>query len=431
MPDKSLTPDRGDGTRLDEVVLGLLRRWRLVLLVAVPVLLGVVGYASSLPTTWTASATVSLSPRAGSSVGADTVTLLVPGYVAFLTSPAVEQLVGGPYDVTATDLDRTVDVSVPPTTATITVTATESTPQLAADLANGLADRAVVHAVVDPILTADVVSRAAVPVTPSGPRRRLLEIFGLLAALLLGALVAGIVERGFPRVRSSADVRSEVGQDVLGLLPRSGALRSLGGEAIDEAVVGVAVRTLRLQLELASHRLPGAPLVLAVCSADRGEGRSAVTALLAHAYARLDARVLLVDGDVARCHLTAEYALDVPAGGLAGLDLVGLLEERAGLGQVVRSTGVPNLDLLPCSPVEGASDLLARRMGPLLHQLRQAGALAPVTGGSSGALLEVGKLNRSLGFEPAADCCTRGRREPPDAGCERATFLAEHTAGPM
>ena len=366
--------DRGvaadERARLDEVLVGLARRWRLVLLVALPAFLGILGYASTLPTTWTATATIGFAPRPSAAIGADTITLLVPNYVAYVRSPAVEDAVGQQYGADASTLDRTVNVAVPPTTATIVIRATESTSALAANLANGLARSVVSHSALDPILTTELAAEAVPPVQPSGPRRRLLQLFGLIGSLLLGALVAGVVERGFPRVRSAADVRAVADQEVLGLVPRSGALRHLGGEALDDAVVGVAVRTLRLQLELAAGREASHPLVLAVCSADRGEGRSSVIALLAHAFARVDMRVLVIDADVARCQLTEEYCLDLPAGGLEGRDLVGVLEERVALVDAIRVTGVPNLSLLPCSPVEGVSDLFARRMGPLLRALR-------------------------------------------------------------
>jgi len=359
---------REEELRLDDVVAALLRRWRLILLVAVPVLIGVLLYASSLPTTWRATSTVSFAPRPQAAVGADTVTLLVPAYVAFVRSPATEQAVGTQYSLDATALDRQVDVSVPPTTATMNIAVTGDRPQQVADVANALASAAVAHATQDAILTASVVSKAVPPQVPAGPRRRLLELSGLVGALLLGLLVAAAVERGFPRLRSAGDVQTTLDLELLGRLPRTDALRHLGGEALEDPLVGTAVRSLRDHL-LSSRRHQ--PLtVLAVCSAGRREGRSTVTALLAHAFTRLELQVLMIDADAARHALSEEYLLDLPQEVARGRDLEAVLAGRHPLEAAPFETGVPNLSILPSTASPELGDLVARRMGPLLAALR-------------------------------------------------------------
>lgn len=355
---------------LDDVLAAAVRRWRLIVGVSVPVLVGVFLYAASLPTTWTATATVGFEQRKGVTLGADSLALLVPSYVAYIRSPSVELPVGTKYGVSGTDLDKQVNVSVPPTTATIEVAVTGDTPTDVAAIANDLASSAVTRAQSDQNIKASLVSQAVAPVVPSGPRRRLLEVGGILGALLLGALVAATVERGFPRLRTEGDVRT-LGLGLLGRLPRSAALKELHSESLDDPTVGIAVRTLRNQVVLGAEG--SGTRVVAVCSAERREGRSTLCSLLAESLARLDQRVLLIDADSTTRATTFAWLTEVADAELAQRDLAAVLRGAVPLAAAVRRTDVANLSVLPMSPSpEGVADLIARSMPRVLAELRSA-----------------------------------------------------------
>lgn len=353
---------------LDELGVALLRRWRLVLLVAVPLLLGVLGYASTLPTTWTSTATVGFAPRPSVAVGSDTVSLLLPGYVAYVTSPGVVGALAAQYGLSVDALDDALDVAVPPTTATLEVQVSGAEPATVASLANGLARSAVSRATQDEVVQAELVAEAVAARATRSSGVRPLQLAGLLASLLTGLLVAAAVERGVPRVRTAGDVRRATGLDLLAALPYTPALLAPAGEAVDDPGVGVAVRALRNRLQGVSRLEPC--LVVAVCSASRREGRTSVVSVLALAFARLGSRVLIVDADTASGGLTGEYTFEPPAE-----DLIGMLLGRSTFEQAVLPTGLPGVHLLPSRPHARVGDLLATRLPAVLSAVRDGASV--------------------------------------------------------
>ena len=71
-----------------ELVDALRRRWLLALLVALPMLLGVVIYTQTLSDTYQAEAVVAFSPRPDVAVGGDTIRIVLPKYISSVTSAA-------------------------------------------------------------------------------------------------------------------------------------------------------------------------------------------------------------------------------------------------------------------------------------------------------------------------------------------------------
>ena len=349
---------------LPEAAVAVLRRWRTVLAVALPIALLVLGYAQSLPTTWSATATVAFSPRAEVAVGADTVALVVPSYVAFLTSAGRPRRRRPPArddrrrPRPARRRQRPADHRHPRRRRHRPRTATSSP-----GAANALARAAAGRAGADPIVGAAVVSAAVPPTVPGRTRRG-----GCCrSSALLAALLAGTGRRRCARPRSSpasaAALLDVPGGVLLGRLPTTDALLHPAAEALEEPEVGVVVRALRDRL--VGLAAPAPVLVLAVCSASRREGRTTVAALVAQSFARLGSSVLLVDADLSGHGLTDEYAWGLPAG-----DLVDLLEGEP-LAGLVEPTGLPGLSLLAAGRADEPDDLFARQLSVLGHALRE------------------------------------------------------------
>lgn len=347
---------------LAEATTALLRRWRTLLGVAAVLAGLVVGYALTLPTTWSATAVVAFTPRPDVAVGSDTVALVVPSYLALLDSPAVHADVAAQLGLAPDALDGDVALAVPPTTATLEVTVVREDPSQVAAVANAFARTAAGRATQDPVLTGEVVSEAVPPTAPEGPARTLLLACGLLAALLAGFAAALLHDRAVPRLR--AEGRGGLaGLPLLARMPRSAVLRHPAGEAVGEPDVGPAVRALRDRV-LSSAPASGV-LVLAVCSAGPREGRTTVAALLAHALTRTGSPVLLVDAHLARQGLTDEYLFALPPA-----DVVDVLEGRVPVPRAVVPTGVPGLSLLAAGSCGSPGDLLAARLPVLAAALR-------------------------------------------------------------
>ena len=234
------------------IVLESIRRgWLLVVLVAVPLAAGVVFYAESLPDEFRATAVVSYAPRLDSNVGADIVRLVVPKYQVYVTSDASVRQAARELDVRRSEIESGLVATVSPDTSNLSITVEGEHRRITARVANALADQAVAFSEDDPLLVGTGVSRAAVPSSPSGPPKRLLEIFGAIAALLIGIGVALVVDRLRPVVRTATDIGAATKLRILGVLPRTRALRA-PRQAIGSARAGPAIRSLRTQLRACS-----------------------------------------------------------------------------------------------------------------------------------------------------------------------------------
>jgi capsular exopolysaccharide synthesis family protein len=352
-----------DNTRVGpaEILDALRLRWRLAALVFVAVFAGVLAYAYTLPNEYSAKVIVSLTPKPSTGVAASDIAQLGQQYVAYVTAPATIARVAGEVGVDRTTLGDGVGADVATGSVNLTIKVQLRTPRTTAVAANALADQVVSFAADDKLINAQVVSPATVPTAPSKPRRKLLGGAGGLIALLLAVAVALLVERGRPRVRSSVEIATVTGHDVLGRVPLSRSVRRGIAAALDDPLVGGAIRSLRTVLDHQAR--VSAVRTLAVTSSVPGEGKSTVAASLAWSIAHLDARVLLIDADLR--HPSLARVLDLPP----KPGLVEVLRGDCTLAKAVtQAAGPDGLFVVPTSGVAETGDLLARNFSNLLTE---------------------------------------------------------------
>lgn len=354
--------ERSSGVR--DALDGLRRRWYLALLVAVPLFAGVVWYAERLPDLYDGEAVVAFSPRPDVTVSADTLRIVVPKYVAYLTSRATARSIAQEFGLGEAAAHSAIDAAVTPDTANLTISVRLEDPQVAAEAANALAREAVAFSTIDLQLQGRVVAPALPADAPASPPRRLLEAGGLLLALLAGATVAVIADRSRPRISSPLDLALLSGYGVLGRIPQAKTLRAGPADALLDPAAGTALRALRTSVD----QQAGSPLrSLAVTSAVGGEGKTTVASSLAAAYARLDRRVLLVDGDLHRPRLGEHFGLPDGTRGL-----IEVLTGEANLSKAARSGGVPGLSVLTTAAHPQAGDLLTKGFAAMLERAQQS-----------------------------------------------------------
>ncbi|HEX2039068.1 MAG TPA: CpsD/CapB family tyrosine-protein kinase [Acidimicrobiales bacterium] len=352
-----------DATTILPVLLrDLLRRWRVVTVIAAGVVIGVTLYAEGLPDEYDGTTIVAFSPRPGTGAGADIVRVDVPKYVEYVTARETVDAVASTLGERAGVLRRAVDASVAPDSGNLFITVRLGSPTRAANAANALATQTLTFAASDPLLGAVQVARALPESSPSGPPRRLYQAAGLLVGLLLGGAVALLLERGRPRIRTWQDVAIVTGYPVVGRIPPARVLRGAPADALADPAVGAAVRTLRTNLERVSRERP--VHVLVITSPLPGEGKTTVAGALAVALARLDARILLVDADLRRPGAARLFPGPVRPG------VAELLHGEADLDDAVRPGPVNNLSVLPTAADTDAGDLLARRFADVLRRAR-------------------------------------------------------------
>lgn len=346
---------------LGTLLQALRRRWLVFVLVAVPLALGAVRYVETLPDRYEGRAVVSFAPEGATS--ADVVSLLLPKYQEYVTSDDTLASVAGQLGEPIEAVDRDIAITIPSGTSNLEITAERDSPAPAADTANALAAAAVAFSGMDELVEGTVISRALPPREASGPPRRLIEVAAVLVALVLGGALAVLAEHLRPRARTVREISQEAGLPVVGSLPFSSSVDLTAPEALADPEIGAQVRILRTNLAQAGRARPFTAVV--VTSAARGGGKTTVASLFAAAAALPDERVLLVDGDLLRSSVAARIGVPASPG------LAELLRGDGSLEQSLYSDTIVGLSVLPTLPADDAGDLVARRFGELLADLRE------------------------------------------------------------
>jgi capsular exopolysaccharide synthesis family protein len=124
-------------------------------------------------------------------------------------------------------------------------------------------------------------------------------LLGLLLGLLVGIAVALMVESATPKIVSPEDVEAATELPVLATVARAGIRK--GRVPVVNAPFSLAAEGYRrAAAALLRHGLCDDIRVLAITSADPGEGKSTLAVNLGHALARQGRQVLLVSSDLRR-----------------------------------------------------------------------------------------------------------------------------------
>jgi succinoglycan biosynthesis transport protein ExoP len=269
-------------------------RWRWPVLFVAAIVGLVVGsfVAAQRPQEYEATAITAIVPARSDSIpGADYVSLAVPSFIAFATSPAKLQDIALAVGVDVGDLQSSVQVEVQGTSNTITVTARADSPSAATRAANSIAYEMTRFRDGSQVTRAVMVAAATTPDAPREGAAGLLRGAGLLGGIAVGIALVWMLERRRPHVARAADVVLATGSECLGALPRSASLRHGHPERSDDPTVEAASRVLVTEL---LARLPPGRRVVLVTAARRGAGTSTVAGVLASAAALVGRKVVLV-----------------------------------------------------------------------------------------------------------------------------------------
>jgi polysaccharide biosynthesis transport protein len=219
-----------------------------------------------------------------------------------------------------------------------------------------------------------VVDRPTRPLLPSSPSLPINVLIGLVAGLLLGSLVALILDYIDDTFKSPEDVERDIGMPVIGVVPMPKEGASVEQELFDQrSGMAEAIRSLRTGLQFATN--DGLPKTLLVTSSKPSEGKTTTSIALARSLAEVGLNVLLIDGDLrnASIHKRLRCSNEM---GLSNY-LVGSKQPE----QVVQSTSIEGLVLMASGPLPpNPAELLA---GP-----RFASLLALSTGSFDVTLID-------------------------------------------
>jgi capsular exopolysaccharide synthesis family protein len=241
-----------------------------------------------------------------------------------------------------------------------------------------------------------IVDAAVPPTKPVSPRPILNLGLALLLGLGCGVGVAFLQEHWDNTLKSSDDIERVLRVPALALIPSRDSLNDtstgvygrprqtltlpdgkrislekvsakawirIDGNGTQHSALSEAFRGLRTSVLLSAAGRP--PRSLTFVSAEPGEGKTTVASNLAISLAQLGKRVLLIDGDMRRPCVHKLFNIENHSQGLVTY-LTGEQEWR----QLVRPTGMANLDCLVCGPVPpNPSELLSSdRMQTLIRE---------------------------------------------------------------
>lgn len=209
-----------------------------------------------------------------------------------------------------------------------------------------------------PIVLLGPAMGSTLPPPPLPPGALLLTLALIFVAALLAAAVG--IERMRDVLRGRRDVEDRLGVPLLGVIPEARARSSASDPYESGATPGFE--------PLAASLVDGADAlsrrVIAVASAEAGEGRTTVAIALAAALARRGRRVVIIDGDLRAPALGQVLGLP-PGQGLLPC-LIGAGEDVPVVGELF-GTAIPNLDALTGEAL--AADDLAILSPPRLREL--------------------------------------------------------------
>jgi succinoglycan biosynthesis transport protein ExoP len=392
------------------VLRALSRRWRLILLVTVVSAGLALGVSLLMPDRYEASADLlfrqadpapNIDPneplpdtsQAPERVAATNLALASLDRVATLVETKLKT------DLTAKELRDRVQLDPQGQADIVTITATGDTSQQAARIANAFASQVVaarrdaarqkIQRVIDAINAklagtssddaiagelrrraeqlaverqletgeVEIAEQAVPPRDKSSPKPLRNTAIGLLLGLILGSLLAIVLQRFDRRVESEAEVGELFEAPVIARVPverPSGWERELFAESF---------QFLRANLQLRDPE--GKHRTIAVTSALPGNGKSTVAARLAEALALSGSEVVIVDCDLRRPTLHDYYGVTAHDGLTSAL--VGLHDPV----EMLRPTYIPTVRLLPAGPLmplpasvlagtKGMGDVLSR-----------------------------------------------------------------------
>lgn len=213
---------------------------------------------------------------------------------------------------------------------------------------------------------ARIISKAVTPGAPAFPRKGLILAGMTAIGLLIGTLLALLLERLENTFRSREDLESIIGLPAIGMIPFI-EKKPVANYMIDRPTSAFAEALRGLWIGLSQNDSGVAPQVLAITSSFPSEGKSLTALSLARTVSQLGKKVILIDCDLRRSAVAG--LLNVrPA-----FSLEDVLTGRIGVdGAVITDSATP-LTILPARNMDRAPlDLLnSLAMENLLAGLRQ------------------------------------------------------------
>jgi len=210
-----------------------------------------------------------------------------------------------------------------------------------------------------------VVAKANVPLKKSWPSRAKHLAMAILLGGALAITLSFFLDYMDTTVKGESDVKRFLGTKALCAIPNIRNEAASGDTVVLSNPKSHAAEAFRAMRTSLAFSVPGEHVSsVVVSSALSSEGKSLVAANLAITQAQSGKRSLLVDADMRKPRLHRMFGLK-PSRGLSTWladDDGALPTQDTSLDDILNTTGIKNLDLIPCGPIpDSPSELLESR----------------------------------------------------------------------
>lgn len=182
---------------------------------------------------------------------------------------------------------------------------------------------------------------------PTKPKKKMILCLALFLGFMLGTAIITIKGKFSNGVKDAHFIERETGFSVYAKVPKGNpkgtkGIRPLAVVEPDDVAVE-ALRALRSSLEFSMEE--GSRPIIGVSGLIPGVGKSFISVNLAALCAGLGKKVLLIDADLRKGRLHKEFGIK------RGNGLSQYLLRKASLDEIIHSTEVENLFVMPCGNV--------------------------------------------------------------------------------
>lgn len=217
--------DEEDGLDLVDLIFATIRRWKVITLIAVPVIIAGIFFAATRPTIYRADVTMMITnPNAATTIGAADIYVnekLTLTYTQLVKSKDIMARVISKYDLpdSPAGLASRVSVSSVEGTAFMKLSYTSGEQQLTAPVVNEIANE-FIYKIAEVVKLRNItILERAVGAYEIPKNRGIIIIASIVLGLALGCGVAGIIELLYRKLRKSSDIEKILGAKMLGMIP--------------------------------------------------------------------------------------------------------------------------------------------------------------------------------------------------------------------
>ena len=213
------------GLDLVDLIFATIRRWKVIVLIAIPIIGAGVFFAATRPTLYRSEVTMMLTnPDVMTSAGAETLNVennLILTYTQLAKSKDIMKRVIEKYDLNTTPEGLASNVNITSVTGTVFMKLSYTTGEehLAAPIVNEVANE-FIYKIAQVVRLRNISVLEAATQSYQLPKNQvIIVIASILLGLCCGCGVAGIIEVLYKKLRKPSDIKSIIGKDMLGMIP--------------------------------------------------------------------------------------------------------------------------------------------------------------------------------------------------------------------